>query len=499
MINDEYDLDVFSSRNGQDQAQSLLPSNTKSRISASYHNAILVLLKSCGRFVWYRLSIFSLLRRRRQTPRHKFQVLLWLAIIPICWALLFFGIFTPSRYIGYPSWYPYRGLSAGVEGSANPSDEKIFIAANIVDRDLILGRWGEAVKELVYILGRQNVFLSIYENDSGPGPKAALKELRDEVKCNASIVTTSLPLDMIPTIEPFFVDRPVRKGITYLATVRNLALLPLTYAYNPTPNSQDAYKTSTSTPDYHEVPLHPSKYSRILFLNDVVFSPEDAAHLIFDTNKGDYSAACALDFINPVKFYDTFALRNTRGDGIGLPLYPFFTPGPSQSALLSGSDSVPVKSCWSGMIAFNASVFTRDSSTTQSPVRFRSEQKEPMIESSECCLIHADIADAAHTFVNPFIRVAYGPGTFYWLNSAKRFEKMWFLPHMFLSWIVGMPWNNPRRDEIEGEIVQEIDYDGHSLQRIAAKGGFCGIRGLFVIEARAEGVRTTSKWPLPPQ
>lgn len=65
----------------------------------------------------------------------------------------------------------------------NPSNEKVFIAANIVDEDLIRGAWGERVLELIDIIGPDNTFLSIYENDSGPGTKAALRELSQKVKC----------------------------------------------------------------------------------------------------------------------------------------------------------------------------------------------------------------------------------------------------------------------------------------------------------------------------
>jgi hypothetical protein len=61
--------------------------------------------------------------------------------------------------------------------------EKVFIAANIVDEELIRGPWGERVVELVNLLGSDNVFLSIYENDSGFGTKSALQELGKKVKC----------------------------------------------------------------------------------------------------------------------------------------------------------------------------------------------------------------------------------------------------------------------------------------------------------------------------
>ena len=305
-------------------------------------------------------------------------------------------------------------------------------------------------------------------------------------------MATTLPLSMIPSISPPFIDHPVTKRITYLATLRNLALLPLRSISS---ESSGTKNTSLNNPGYKQA-NDSSKYSKILFLNDVVFSPEEAAHLLFDTNKGVYAAACALDFINPVKFYDTFALRNTQGDGIGLPLYPFFTPGPSQSALTSGSDAVPVKSCWGGMIAFNATFFTRGSEAEDPPTMFRSNGNEYTRESSECCLIHADINDGEHTFVNPYIRVAYGAKTFSCLGLTKRFERLWFLPHKFFSWVVGMPWNNVRRDEVAGEVITEVDSNGQETRRIAEKGGFCSIRGLFLVYDEGEK-RKTLKYSLP--
>ena len=66
---------------------------------------------------------------------------------------------------------------------ANPNNETVFIAANIVDEDLIRESWGQSVLELIDIIGEQNVFLSIYENDSGSGTQSALQELALKVPC----------------------------------------------------------------------------------------------------------------------------------------------------------------------------------------------------------------------------------------------------------------------------------------------------------------------------
>jgi hypothetical protein len=77
----------------------------------------------------------------------------------------------------------------------NPNNEKVFIAANIVDEELIRGPWGQAVVQLVELLGEGNVFLSIYENDSGEGTAEALNELKDKVKCRTMILITEYSAD----------------------------------------------------------------------------------------------------------------------------------------------------------------------------------------------------------------------------------------------------------------------------------------------------------------
>ena len=48
---------------------------------------------------------------------------------------------------------------------------------------LIKKDWGSAVLELVELLGPQNVYLSIYENDADPFAKAALKGIEYKITC----------------------------------------------------------------------------------------------------------------------------------------------------------------------------------------------------------------------------------------------------------------------------------------------------------------------------
>jgi hypothetical protein len=260
-------------------------------------------------------------------------------------------------------------------------------------------------------------------------------------------------------------------------------------------------------------------------LNDVVFSPKDAMDLLFATNispegKTQYHAACAMDFINPVKFYDTFATRDSEAYRLGVPFFPWFTRAGlagSWHDVLRGTDAVRVKSCWGGMAAFEAKWFQAHQLNEKSqPLRFRYEDGL-FWDASECCLIHADLEELAHEsnehdiqsgiFVNPFVRVAYDEGTFGWLEFSRRFERLYTYPHILVNWLAKMPFPSLRRLEIPGGLVerQEWKYDGpidsndqhnidfskipefghwETVRTAAAPGGFCGYQQLFVLRKK---------------
>lgn len=84
---------------------------------------------------------------------------------------------------------------------------------------------------------------------------------------------------------------------------------------------------------------------------------------LLNTRNGNYAAACGLDFMNPpfnhvsgpasrhpAGTYDDFATRDSNGNVLPAHLYPYFSPGKSQAALLSG-EPIPVQSCWNGLSA----------------------------------------------------------------------------------------------------------------------------------------------------
>ena len=405
-------------------------------------------------------------------------------------------------------------------GRGNPRNESVYVAASIFDKggSLVNGAWGNALLNLVDLLGSQNVFLSIYENDAGEQAEEALMGFRGRVPCaNKIVYERHLSPDSIARV--VLPDGSKRtKRIAYLAAVRNRALQPL------------------------DTPLK-INYDKLLFLNDVVFDPIEAVQLLFSTNgdqhaKSSYLAACAVDFINPFKFYDTFATRDAEGYSMGVPFFPWFSAagnGISRSDVLQGKDAVRVKSCWGGMVAFDASFFqakshiegdyaspigdhlSRNRSDSRMPVRFRGES-DLYWEASECCLVHADLQRAAEQrmdskdvgiYMNPYVRVAYSSSTLRWLATTRRVENLLSLPHRLINSLARMPRHNPRRTEVQGKEFKErvwvADPDsiaGGSFQevnRVAESGGYCGFRTLQLMrEAVRRGERNWETMAIPP-
>ena len=310
------------------------------------------------------------------------------------------------------------------------------------------------------------------------------------------------------------------KRIEFLAHVRNLALAPL----------EDPESSAYSV-----------RFDKLLYINDVVFDPIDAANLIFSTNvdetgKAKYHAACAADFIDPFKYSDTFATRDDQGNRMGVPIYPWFSDTgntKSRKDVLDQKDAVKVRSCWGGMVAFDARWFqpggidtglgladlTVDHNMTSSnqesadhttiipntnpPIRFRASA-DTFWDASECCLIHADIEAAVNRsgslstdiYLNPYVRVAYSSRTLSFLRISRRFERLFAPFQKMLGASLGLPTRNPRRvQEVGQQYVDMVwEYDDaawlttgnmsggyKNVTRAALPGGFCGSRKLLVL------------------
>jgi hypothetical protein len=461
--------------------------------------------KSRSPFVQFMLPS---VRRRRSIPLCAVQTLAFLSY-SVAVLIVLFGIFAPS-YSNPPQ--RYLTLRREIEqtdaqGRGNTYNEKVFIAAAVYDHEgeLLGGEWGVRLRQFVDILGPDNVFLSIYENDADEKAQLAMKAFAQRVTCNKAIVHEHLDLDTLAHVDTPSGETRLKR-IAFLAEVRNRALRPL---------------------DDPDSSAYNRRFDKVLYINDVFFDPVEAANLLFSTNvdersgKTNYRAACAVDFVNPFKFYDTFATRDTEGYRMGVPFFPWFTNsgnGTSRQDVLDQKDAVRVKSCWGGMVAFEAkwlqprmhvSKIDSPANATLSPaLRFRAEP-DTYWDSSECCLIHADLA----SLVDETDPAIYTPTVLRWLQFTRRFERLYPWIHNLVNRISARPSFNPRRAQQPGDevldrvwvwdppsqrmlqtlgesgvrISQEIaatsklNGSWEEVSRTATAGQFCGLRSLLYI------------------
>lgn len=289
----------------------------------------------------------------------------------------------------------------------------------------------------------------------------------------------SFPTVVLPNGEPRV------KRITYLAEVRNKLLRPLDEP--PAAHLKETISLDTPAINYTS-----TRFDRVLFVNDIYFRPEDALNLLFSTNLNqatgisEYQAACSMDFIRGGTLYDSFVIRDVDGHEITWFLYPWFSTqgtGATRKDVLAQKDAVRVRSCWSGMAAYEGTPFLRkavvdanpspphliipsdlSNNSSQShhlemkqdysPLRFRS-QSDIFWEASECCLLNADLLArypgiSTQMFLNPYIRVSYDHGTWIWQPVIQRFERFFTI----LEWIGDKirleQTENPRIDQVIG-------------------------------------------------
>jgi len=436
--------------------------------------------------------------RLRSRARRARKILPWvlLALLTTSSLTWMVTVFSLPSFVNPPEHYQdlrKRSIETVELGRGNPAHEKVFIAVILHDPegDLMSGSYSQHILDLIDLLGPDNVFLSVYESDSGELGEAALDEFRSKVTCDHEVVAEPIqPLDDIQIFTISNGNRVVRR-IEYLATARNRALAPL--------NRPGA-----------------TRYDKILYLNDVIFDPIEAAQLLFSTNvqedgRAYYNAACAMDFKNPFIYYDTFATKDTEGYGLGVPFYPWFTgEGGSQSRrdVFRGTDHVRVKSCWGGMVAFHASFFQKDPNNDDNReiVRFRSEYEMDW-EYSECCLIYADkeLAMLSHSasdqsqspgfYMNPFIRVAYSEKTFRWLPLLRKFERIILPIQILINHYVGLPSYNERRTVSPEDLLTKRLWAENNVtdsflepenwqwkEELAGPGKYCGIKATFILK-----------------
>lgn len=137
----------------------------------------------------------------RRRKRSVLRLVYWtLVSIPlICLGLvLVAGIFAPS-YTNPPAHYEAvkKAVCASkAPGRANLRNEKVFIAASLYEShgQLTSGPWAKSVLELVDLIGPENVYLSVYEDNPSNETRQSLLDLKAQAACKYFIpahLTTS--------------------------------------------------------------------------------------------------------------------------------------------------------------------------------------------------------------------------------------------------------------------------------------------------------------------
>ena len=117
--------------------------------------------------------------------------LLFQCLIGTTSALVFITAVSRPSYPRRPAHYDALKrieLASKHHGRANPENEKTFIASSIYDKSryLVNGAWRNALLDLIDLLGKDNVFLLIHQNDSSQEAEDAVSNFKARLSCSMS-------------------------------------------------------------------------------------------------------------------------------------------------------------------------------------------------------------------------------------------------------------------------------------------------------------------------
>jgi hypothetical protein len=129
----------------------------------------------------------------RSVGRLRVRRLIWMVLVALPSLAVIIILLVAALYPSYshpPHHYTVlraRALNSTDSGRINIHKEKIFIASSIYDKQgkLASGPWAQNLLELIDLLGPENVFLSIFEDDPDNLATAALERFSKQVKCGS--------------------------------------------------------------------------------------------------------------------------------------------------------------------------------------------------------------------------------------------------------------------------------------------------------------------------
>ncbi|KAJ2182163.1 hypothetical protein GGF45_001043 [Coemansia sp. RSA 551] len=253
--------------------------------------------------------------------------------------------------------------------NVSQSSGRVFVAVNLYNSERVLPNMATQLLAFAKMLGRKQVFLSVYENGSFDNTKSILQAFERTVKelgIPHSIVTDSR-------------QRPQHyHRIEYMADIRNRALEAL---YNST------------------------AYNRVVFLNDVYFCLPDLLELLHQSQFHRTHLTCAEDFDmrhGSLEFYDTWVSRDMLGRAFKSRHQSI---ADDDMALAGQVHNRPFQAqcCWNGMAVLDAQVF-------DGPKALRFRRSSPgECSASECSLLCNDLwkTGRQRVVVVPRVKVAY--------------------------------------------------------------------------------------------
>nr|XP_018266885.1 uncharacterized protein I303_00865 [Kwoniella dejecticola CBS 10117]OBR89043.1 hypothetical protein I303_00865 [Kwoniella dejecticola CBS 10117] len=406
-------------------------------------------------FGWTIINLFtlswSLLRLKDSYPtilsRYSNSKKIRLAISTLFLIYLLHLGFTPPPQITGSSVDPSQPFPPRLPEEIDGVRQKYFIAANMHNNESVLSEWSDQLIRLIFHLGRENTYVSIYESNSKDSTKKLLNVL------NNTLENLTIPHKIVTDEDnkhwwpfPTAVER-----IEYLANARNRAMEPIQ-------SEDDAIRTQ----NYGE-------FTKIIFLNDIWFKYEDLVSLIDtrftdeqgnESKFGDYDQVCAMDFC-AAGLYDSWVAR----DVCGTPMRTFWphVKDPISVRKMEREETIQASACWNGVTVLDAKPFLYqkpaegesnlglanpgldylgmekrgwrmiDNSTYPGsvsspsidlPIKFRTSEIA-QCDHSECFLISYDLHRYHHQrpvkiYMNPKIKVAYEQNWFKWHTVILR-------------------------------------------------------------------------------
>ncbi|KAJ6259690.1 hypothetical protein Dda_5328 [Drechslerella dactyloides] len=236
-----------------------------------------------------------------------------------------FVIWTYTYGIGSPFPEASELLRNSVLLEHKKSNASYFIAASFWNNEPILDHWTHEMELLIEALGRNNVYLSLTENDSEDNTASMLLHFGRVLTKKGIPHSLNITRELrgYPSNMPWH-DIPHR--MSYMANLRNGALQPL--YENPTP------------------------FQTLVLLNDVVYHHTDVLKLIIASKSK--TMACSID-MDGATLYDQWVLRDSCGRSTS-GFWPFFLDAEDRDAVRRGG-VLNVGTCWNGIVVLDADPF----------------------------------------------------------------------------------------------------------------------------------------------